>query len=64
MQHAPITGQPTEKPFEAYVADAEAQIAHTRATSTMLHGIRSRDAELARAIAVLDRAADRSKVTA
>jgi hypothetical protein len=63
FQHPKITPQPkdeTEDPFSVYVEAAHEQIARTRANSDWLNGTRARDADIARALAHMNRDADRA----
>jgi hypothetical protein len=59
-QHPIIATDETEAPLSVYVAAAHDQIARTRANSDWLNGTRARDADIARALAVMTRDADRA----
>lgn len=60
MRHTtPIPAEETEVPLSVYMDAAQEQIARTRANSDWLNGTRSRDGDLIRALAFMNRDADR-----
>lgn len=61
MLHTPVIPSPeVEVPFAVYLDNAREQIARTRANSDWLNGTRSHDSELVRALAHMNRDADRA----
>jgi len=56
----PTPSPEVEAPFEAYLDNAREQIARTRANSDWLNGTRAHDSELIRALAHMNRDADRA----